>query len=344
MDPQATTDPQVTTDSQVTTDPDPYFEEFLVTRRCSVYLMLTLGIQYFLYGLYVSLFTTFLRIRRRQSLTTESTLYFRPTVFLFFLATLLIMVQSIYLTRQAFEKFHAISTGDYDRLYNYLNKDALKTMCYALSDIIEIFINSTADYILIHRCYLIWSSRKRIGIPLAFLSVVTNALGFAGSIVNAYGISDTTDPWKAYIVSHGDTSESASMSMSVIVNSIITMLTAGRIWWVYRQARQQGGGGLLGTISRLIVESGLLFPTAVLVQVVLQSGVGDDKVFFDLAPSCYLITGLAIMLIVVRAQLGKTVENTMNNVQVFSTVQFAPREEQGEEGEREFERKGKKRE
>uniref|UniRef100_A0A0W0GF28 Uncharacterized protein n=1 Tax=Moniliophthora roreri TaxID=221103 RepID=A0A0W0GF28_MONRR len=334
MDPQATTDPQVTTDSQVTTDPDPYFEEFLVTRRCSVYLMLTLGTH----------------SQRTSSSQKQKLPYPRSLrLTLHHLPPDSASTKFDYGIHIAFEKFHAISTGDYDRLYNYLNKDALKTMCYALSDIIEIFIkhsywSSTADYILIHRCYLIWSSRKRIGIPLAFLSVVTNALGFAGSIVNAYGISDTTDPWKAYIVSHGDTSESASMSMSVIVNSIITMLTAGRIWWVYRQARQQGGGGLLGTVSRLIVESGLLFPTAVLAQVVLQSGVGDDKVFFDLAPSCYLITGLAIMLIVVRAQLGKTVENTMNNVQVFSTVQFAPREEQGEEGEREFERKGKKRE
>ncbi|ESK82120.1 hypothetical protein Moror_3491 [Moniliophthora roreri MCA 2997] len=135
IDPQATTVPPP--------PPDPDLELYLTTRWCTVYPMFTLGLQYFLYGLYVLLFTTYVQIMRHKT-PGESMLYLKPTILLFVLAMFLIVVQSIYLPRQAFVKFQAIRTGDYDRLDDYLiGPDALKTACYTLSDMIEVLIKYT---------------------------------------------------------------------------------------------------------------------------------------------------------------------------------------------------------
>ncbi|EEB93818.1 hypothetical protein MPER_07482, partial [Moniliophthora perniciosa FA553] len=110
----------------------------------------------------------------------------------------------------------------------------------------------------IHRCYVIWSSRKRVILPLIAAAVLTNIFGVAGAIMLTISVSDPSMSLnRLYFI--GNNVNFAHSVASLVVNFTLTLLTAGRIWWIHRQVRALGVSAsdtLVQSVSKIILESG----------------------------------------------------------------------------------------
>ncbi|KAK7032485.1 hypothetical protein VNI00_013053 [Paramarasmius palmivorus] len=102
---------------------------------------------------------------------------------------------------------------------------------------------------------------------------------------------------------------------------------AGRIWWITRQARQLMGQRINSkyrTIIAIILESGSIYPTSIIVYLIIANTLYYTNTAgilpIDLYPVVWQAAGIAPTLIIVRAGSGKSVETVD---QVVSTLHFA---------------------
>ncbi|EEB91384.1 hypothetical protein MPER_10261, partial [Moniliophthora perniciosa FA553] len=112
--------------------------------------------------------------------------------------------------------------------------------------------------------------------------------------------SSSDSNWALYVV--GNNLAAAYDIGSVIVNSALTLLTAGRIWWMHRQVRAHGAhtsDAFVSTVFRIILESGALYPTSMIAALVVQ----NTPSLFDLASLVALSAGIAPTLIMSAAAL-----------------------------------------
>ncbi|KAI3601622.1 hypothetical protein WG66_003057 [Moniliophthora roreri] len=155
----------------------------------------------------------------------------------------------------------------------------------------------------------------------AICEIVASAFAVIGS-------SNTADSarWQLYL--QGNTIDTAFWLAEMGVNIILTLLTAGRIWWISREARKHMGPAIktkYNTIVAIILESGILYPiflaTYVVYTLLLDPDAGGS-IPFQLFIVTYQVAGIAPTLIIIRAARGKTVEHTSMN-QVVSSLHFA---------------------
>ncbi|KAK7045813.1 hypothetical protein VNI00_007217 [Paramarasmius palmivorus] len=329
--------------------------ELLTVTRIVVYPLTTLSLMYFVYGFYLLLFGTCMYMFHRKTKTDDqlpnSKLYLTLTVILFLLATTFVGDYTGLLVNQTIIHFTAVRTGDYGPLIEYMEDNERKTIFYAIEIIVPVLINITADCMLVHRCYTIWSSRKRVGFPLIFLSTGTNLLGLVGSVMSIVGLSDSADDADYALYLKGTTLYNAYAIASTAVNSILTILTAGRIWWIHRQARQTYGRNvfisdrLLQSIIRIILESGFLYPAVTIATLVIASTI-PDQTPVDLSPLSELAAGLAPTLILEEMLTDMrftshpaetvTASRSQGQTHSFLNLELGTREvEQGSSGSRE---------
>ncbi|ESK91673.1 hypothetical protein Moror_10719 [Moniliophthora roreri MCA 2997] len=278
----------------------------------------SLSVMYFVYGLYTTLFISYIRTLRWHSKRTEpKSSYLLPTIILFILTTLVNIGQTIYQSLYLYTTFNAIKTKNFEPLNR---NHPRKTLCFASTAICAVLLNVTVDYILIHRCWVIWGSRKRIVLPLAATSIGTNVVGMVGSIVifTEYrsAVINRENPANLGHVLYG-----GHLAMSVIVNISITTLTAGRIWWMCRQSH--GNERFYKSVLGIVIESGLIYPISTLVHVIIRQAISYRDIPFEFSCISYQTAGIAPTLIAVRVQLGKTVENTMHDQAVVSEINFS---------------------
>ncbi|ESK92636.1 hypothetical protein Moror_16054 [Moniliophthora roreri MCA 2997] len=141
-------------------------------------------------------------------------------------------------------------------------------------------------------------------------------------------MSNTADPAKAQIYLQGNTMDTAFWLADMSVNFILTLLTAGRIWWISREARKHLGPAIktkYNTIVAIILESGILYPIFLITYVVYTFVLDPEvqgSIPFQLFLVTYQVAGIAPTLIIIWAARGKTIEHTTMN-QVVSSLQFA---------------------
>ncbi|KAJ7347528.1 hypothetical protein DFH08DRAFT_868202 [Mycena albidolilacea] len=169
--------------------------------------------------------------------------------------------------------------------------------------------NAIADFIIIHRCYVIWGYRWRAVALLAVAYVFT----CIGAILGMLPLSGT--------------SERAAMAICIVsvflTNVLGAGLAAGRIWWISRTA-----ANYLGRRSRrryldltaIIIESGLMYPTglALVVIVYLIPTTPTVSVSICLA-ACYHIVGIAPTLLIVRVGMGVSTDDVDTCVTITRT-------------------------
>ncbi|KAK7045763.1 hypothetical protein VNI00_007164 [Paramarasmius palmivorus] len=172
------------------------------------------------------------------------------------------------------------------------------------------------------------------------------ALGLAGAIIVTIGLSNTYDESKYNIYFDGDLINFVYNVVSAANNFTITLLTgeldlnvctlkktytlymiAGRIWWIHRQVRIQTpavltSDKLVQSVSRIIIESGVIYPIVQIVSVIAINTSPGLGVTFDFLPLATLSAAIAPTLILVRGRLGKNVESLQDTV---SNIQFTSR-------------------
>ncbi|KAI3599206.1 hypothetical protein WG66_013425 [Moniliophthora roreri] len=300
----------------------PTLDDYLTASICVVNTITSLSAMFFVYGLYTALFIFYIRILcDSRGRNQTKTLYFWPTIVLFFLATLVVIGETIYRSIYMYITFKALQTKHFEALITFLRHDPRKTTGIAFTNICAVLLNAVADYILIHRCYVIWGFRKRISIPLITASIAANVVGMVGSSMMVAGIRNTADRENEELYSLGNDLIGIQLLMSVIVNMLITTLTAGRIWWMQREVHV--GEAIYKSISRIIMESGLIYPIFTLVHLVTIHVMSLRDIPFDFSCISFQAAGIAPTLITVRAQLGKTIESMMCDAPVASEINFS---------------------
>ncbi|KAJ8073050.1 hypothetical protein PM082_019918 [Marasmius tenuissimus] len=300
------------------------------------------------YGIYIPTFlsATHSLVTRRKVLPS-SNIYLIGNVSLFVLATLFTGTEAWGLTRQAVIEFDAAKTKDYNRFLQYRIKDDLKTTWVGVLNICSPVMNAIADWMLIHRCYIVWNMNKFVLYPLALIAIVLNGLMLAANlvVVAAYHLPQVSE--------HTVDTVSAIGSDAVIAVAVFQVLLAfmtglnissasrlsennttpiptyvgGRIWWISREARKVMGRHIKAkyrSIVSVIVESGLLYASTLTIGTVL---IYTDKFKFrssiDFSIISALMSGLAPTLIIARVAQSKSVDNVE---QVLSTLHFDDRQ------------------
>jgi len=140
---------------------------------------------------------------------------------------------------------------------------------------------------VIYRCHVVWNNSKRaIAIP-CFLLVGGSACGYAYIAVSNQGYS-----FRQLLITF--------LFTTVGLNLLVTILMAGRIWWIARKARSILGPRLsskYNTMIAIIVESGVIYSIYVVLDVVftnliLQAGLAQ-------------VVGIVPTLIIVQIGLGR---------------------------------------
>uniref|UniRef100_A0A0W0FDN3 Uncharacterized protein n=1 Tax=Moniliophthora roreri TaxID=221103 RepID=A0A0W0FDN3_MONRR len=266
---------------------------------------------------------TFLVSSRVVSLASGSTLGSEPLVYrLGETVSGVLCVQKI--TRGS--PLRIIASSRYGRAGSLILSDA-NVKHRGFKDIMPILANVAADLLLIHRCYLIWNSPKPLAYTLIFLSVSLNAIGLSSTIVIAIGnhhLYSATNGRQLYTI--GNSIVNAYLIAHTVFNGILTVMTAGRIWWITREVRllmdREMSHKYTGIIA-MILESGALYPTFAIAYLIIDATIDPQHTDIrpiNLGPLIVLSAAISPTLIIVRAAVGKTV-NTVD--QVISTLQFA---------------------
>ncbi|ESK84254.1 hypothetical protein Moror_3793 [Moniliophthora roreri MCA 2997] len=298
-----------------------------------VFPISTLSVMYFIYGFYVLLFGVCFYMMRRQGPDGEhlnASLYLWLATILFMLTTIFIVAYTMSQIYQTLVFFTAAKTGNYERLAQYLARDVEKTALLSLKQIVSVLLNITAECMLIHRCYLIWDSKKRVAIPLIIASILSNGLGIVCAITVTIGSRNLANQSNYKIFLVGDITSGAYNISSAVVNGVLTLLTAGRIWWIHRGVRAHGihaSDTFIQSVSRIILESGIIYPICIVATQIVTNTATPDVMPFDFFPLTVLSAGIAPTLIMVRARLGKNVENLQDMLSdIRFTSQASPRE------------------
>ncbi|KAJ7625331.1 hypothetical protein DFH06DRAFT_1229172 [Mycena polygramma] len=179
--------------------------------------------------------------------------------------------------------------------------------------VLLIITNATADGLLIYRCYGIWRGsvyRRWVTGALIFLLLLATAFGTA-TLAFALTVG-ALDPVAVFFRRNAFVGNLVGM---VATNTLLTGLSAGRIWWTRHHLRVIGEARLVhrsNTAIAMLLESSALYLIIVLT-VILSLIIGGFTVFDSPAISVLRGASLQLMdiipaLIIVRASLARCVD------------------------------------
>uniref|UniRef100_A0A0W0FF70 Uncharacterized protein n=2 Tax=Moniliophthora roreri TaxID=221103 RepID=A0A0W0FF70_MONRR len=289
--------------------------------------MADLTVMLYIYGIYTVLFIISLHILIHQQDRPNRALYMLFTIVLFTLTSANNIVWIFISAYQATLEFTFIKNRDWTSWLAYLQHDNVKTISF-FELILPLCLVITADLMLLHRCYIIWGSSKWIAFPIIFLMASLAICEIVASAFMVIGLDNFANParWQLYL--QGATIDGAFLMANMGINTILTLLTAGRIWWISREARKHMGPAIktkYNMIVAIILESGILYPiflTADIIVKTLADPANNGSSPFSFEVVAFQVAGIAPTLIIIRAAKGKTIEHTSTN-QVVSSLHFA---------------------
>lgn len=285
---------------------------FLSIEQTIIRPVASLSAMYFAYGFYTLLFGTYICITRNLQQNDgklNDSLYRSLTVTLFGLSTATVVAHTIDLVKGSVVRFNAIKTRDYTPVLEFVAHDLGRTVLESIELLLPVFLNITVQYMLIHRCCLIWGSKKRLVLPLIITSVLVNVFGVIRSIMETIGVSDSAIQSNGNLFNVGNHIGVFYNVGSAVVNSVLTLLTTGRIWWIHRQVRIQRNhtsGTFIHSVAGIILESGIMYPISSIAGLIMTYSTA--AAVLDLAPLMALSAGIAATLIMLRVKLGEDTE------------------------------------
>ncbi|KAK7039035.1 hypothetical protein VNI00_010427 [Paramarasmius palmivorus] len=189
------------------------------------------------------------------------------------------------------------------------------------SGILYLLSNCIADIILLYRCYVVWGSAKRAltGVLLLVLST-TNVFGLVAHVL--VFVSRGKQRWD---LSAKTGSIIMAYNMANAANTIImTLLIAGRLWWITRDAREFMGHKVDRRYKRIVstlIESGFLYSAVLIVNSCLTLTSSNLGYRISLNSLVRLMVGIAPTLIFLRTSLAST-DNAVPNSRMLSTLRF----------------------
>ncbi|KAK1220539.1 hypothetical protein PQX77_016679 [Marasmius sp. AFHP31] len=308
-----------------------FLEPYLTVQAVVVMPIATLSAELLLYGMYAILFGLCMHILRQRRSCLG--LYSVCTILLFAFATLYVASDIYSTTQQAIIDFEAAKTQDLEPLARYLNQDGdsgrilwgiiTTTLSFPL-------MNVLADIMLVHRCYILWGYKGFILYILGGAAFVLNGIYLASSTMIIIGLSRKSTMLDFYL--RGAQIDDGNSIALAVFNSILSLLTAGRIWWISREVGRHLGEVQMRarhrTIVAAILESGLLYPATLITDMVISRVLDPDSIGVipvDLASVVILMSGLAPTLIIVRVGYDKSVESVQQMMSTYFAEEASQR-------------------
>ncbi|KAH6909986.1 hypothetical protein BKA70DRAFT_181897 [Coprinopsis sp. MPI-PUGE-AT-0042] len=231
----------------------------------------------FLYGIYIVLFgiCCFVLMRRHKALHMVLLIF---AICMFALAT-----ADIIYTYDIFFNKLLVGTAKFKTLYP-------KYVMFVTNTVL-------ADTLLLYRCFVVWGCKKRVVLGPAVLLFAATIVGylFEGASMSLFQHS-----W-------------VYLAMTFALNTILTALTAGRIWYLARTTKTIIDEGLLkryNTTIAMLIESGLIYSIYMTFNLAFQSNTTANAL---LDAGLIQIVGIVPTLMVVQVGLGRSINGDVNN-------------------------------
>ncbi|KAF7371121.1 hypothetical protein MSAN_00747300 [Mycena sanguinolenta] len=173
--------------------------------------------------------------------------------------------------------------------------------------------NIVADGLVIYRCYIVWGSNFKVIVVPIIMLIATSVCGYLAGF-NFSQVKPGEDVFVSNIAEWGTALFSLSLSTNIVVISLIamTVLVAGRIYWIARTTRRLLGSS---TSSRkyqnavaIILESGAIYSVSLMTLLILYClKTNAQYIVYDALAQ---IMGIAPTLIIVRVGLGVSTQHT----------------------------------
>ncbi|KAK1216594.1 hypothetical protein PQX77_020768 [Marasmius sp. AFHP31] len=286
-----------------------------------VYPISTLSVMSLVYGVYIIIFGLSLDVLWHRS-SPASKAYTRWIIALFVLNTISNASIGWLQIGQALDEFHPIKTSDYIPYLEDLSgkKPSEWAAQLGLGALSSVIISCVFDYLMVHRCYVIWGHSKWILYPFGLVAFVTD--GFVLYVIEIIAYQYNNHALFIRLFKIG----SVFVVISAVYASLLTLLTAGRIWWTVRQVEQITGNRIYTRYKifvATILESGLLYSIMIVISMVLPLIIDPSNtgiIPFDFSVISVQMAGIAPTVIIVRITYGQAVESVQ---QMVSTLQFA---------------------
>ncbi|KAJ8088135.1 hypothetical protein PM082_013686 [Marasmius tenuissimus] len=286
----------------------------LTTKRVVGFPIASFSVTYCFYGMYMVLVILCVSLLRHDQFDNRR-FYLISTLLLYAICTIMVVNVTIFRARETALEFQLATTKNPEPFLQYAIYDEAKSAYYTLYYVVPPLANTVAGVMLIHRCYLVWGRKKRIAIALAILSSISGLLCLTAGILTAIGLEDLRKSvTSSHLILSADTYNFVGTVVSTVVNVAVTLLTAGRIWRINRQSQAHLGiekdTKRISTAIRIILESGIIYPTVMIVHLIVIKGSTTSKELpsVDLYPVVVLSAGIAPTLAIVRAQIAKLTE------------------------------------
>ncbi|KIK66713.1 hypothetical protein GYMLUDRAFT_238949 [Collybiopsis luxurians FD-317 M1] len=196
--------------------------------------------------------------------------------------------------------------------------------------------NVIADTLLLYRCYIMLTGRKWVIIGSVMISAINTGMAIASVVVventfkTAFSLSINQ-----VSVQTGPSFFYAFLGVNLLTNLMLTGFLAGRIWWFSRSTRKYFGydssnNRRMTNIASMVLESGLLYPLALVLCIIALASVPfTDGISPSVEPLLTVIVGIAPTMIMVRVDLGASIETPSsadpdNDCKRFGTTSAFP--------------------
>ncbi|KAJ7624318.1 hypothetical protein DFH06DRAFT_1446031 [Mycena polygramma] len=165
--------------------------------------------------------------------------------------------------------------------------------------------NLVTDGLFTYRCFIVWGRNIRVAAAPMLMLLTTTVLGY---------LSSATHPSQDGGVIVGYLDFWIPFDMILATNVILTGLTAGRIWWIRRDARvlEPADVQKYDTAIAMILESGAIYCLTILLYLLLSStnsSPNAQKVTAVLYASLPQIMNIAPTTMIVRVGLDRLKEH-----------------------------------
>ncbi|KAF7375569.1 hypothetical protein MSAN_00445100 [Mycena sanguinolenta] len=186
---------------------------------------------------------------------------------------------------------------------------------YAGQDFLLVTNNIVTDSLFIYRCFLIWGRNARVvSLPILML-IASTVLGYVSTYQDDLEDSHFIDARIVYI-------------MVLLTNIVLLTLTAGRIWWIRRDAilvLESAHVHKYGTIVAIILESGAIYCLTIIFFLISVSVSTVDSTIAQISQSAVRqIINIAPTLIIVRVCLRHNAGGTIPGPRLPQDRPIAP--------------------
>ncbi|KAE9384820.1 hypothetical protein BT96DRAFT_1007691 [Gymnopus androsaceus JB14] len=266
----------------------------------------TSGIYTVLFGLY-----TYLQIQQQARIC-----YYQVSLLLLYLLATASLVIAI-LAKNQYDLYEYIAqfTGDFDGLVANAHFTSFENLIVAT---VAIYVAAIiiADCLLLYRCYIVWGSSKLVIAGPVFITVVNAVTAFIAAILGKKGsgrLLSSTGITENSTIEDAGTLEFIFLCVNLLTNLMLTGLIAGRIWWISHATNRflssSSNDKRINGIVAMVLESGLLYPVTLIICIILLDIAHSEVQTQSLLT---MVVGIASTLIMVRADLGISIENASN--------------------------------